>query len=78
MMSYRQSTDLEIRQRIEQVKDKQHRMLFKYQYETLGRISEVAGKYMPHRDDHILIEVEGGEFVMFIVKTAKRKGLYSN
>jgi len=49
-------------------------MLFKYQYLTHGRISEVAGKYMPHRDDHTFIEAEGEEFVMFIVKTAKRKG----
>jgi len=49
-------------------------MLFKYQYLTLGRISEVAGKYMPHKDDHTIFEVEGEEFVMFIVKTAKRKG----
>lgn len=73
-MSHHQPTDIEIRQRIEEVTDKQHRMLFKYQYEVLGRISEVAGKYMPHRDDHIIIDVEGEEFVMFIVKTAKRRG----
>ena len=73
-MEHHQSSDLEIRGRIEAVKNKQHRMLFKYQYQTLGRISEVAGKYMPHRDDHVLLEEEGEEFVMFIVKTAKRKG----
>jgi len=45
-----------------------------YQYEVLGRISEVAGKYMPHRDDNVLIDVDGEEFVLFIVKTAKRRG----
>jgi len=73
-MAYRQPTDLEIRERISQVKDKQYQMAFKYQYETLGRISEVSGKYMPHRDSHRIIDVEGEEFVMFIVKTAKRKG----
>lgn len=73
-MSHHQSSDLEIRARIEAVENIQHRMLFKYQYETLGRISEVAGKYMPHRDDHTFMEVEGEEFVMFITKTAKRKG----
>jgi len=73
-MEYRQPSDTEIRGRIEAVKDKQVRTLFMYQYETLGRISEVSGKYAPHRDDHIIIEVEGEEFVMFIVKTAKRRG----
>ncbi len=73
-MAYRQSSDQEIRQRIEFIKNKQHRMLFKYQYLTLGRISEVAGKYMPHRDDHTFLKVDGEEFVMFISKTAKRKG----
>ena len=69
---HRQPTDLEIRQRIDAVKDKQLRMLFRYQYEILGRISEVAGKYMPRNDDHRVMEHEGEEFVMFIVKTAKR------
>ena len=73
-MSHRQPTDVDIRQRIEAVKNKQHQMLFKYQYETLGRISEVAGKYMPRSDEHTIIDIEGEEFVMFIVKTAKRKG----
>jgi len=73
-MAYRQSSDQEIRQRIEFVKDEQRRMLFKYQYLIVGRISEVAGKYMPHRDDHTFIEMDGEEFVMFITKTAKRKG----
>ena len=73
-MKHHQSTDQEIRARIMAVKDKQYRTLFQYQYETLGRISEVAGKYMPHRDDHTIIEVDGEEFVMFITKTAKRRG----
>lgn len=73
-MSHHQPTDLEIRNRIQQVGDKQRRLMFMYQYETLGRISEVAGKYMPHKDDHKIIEVEDEEFVLFIVKTAKRKG----
>lgn len=74
LINHHQASDLEIRQLIENVEDTQLRMLFKYQYLTLGRISEVAGKYMPHRDDHTFPEVEGEEFVMFIVKTAKRKG----
>lgn len=70
---HHQPTDLEIRDKIQGIKDKQHRMLFMYQYEILGRISEVAGKYMPHRDDHVFLDVEGEEFVMFVVKTAKRE-----
>lgn len=74
-MSHRYPTNQEIRQRIENIKDKQYQMAFKYQYEVLGRISEVAGKYMPTNDQHRVIEVEGEEFVMFIAKTAKRKGL---
>jgi len=74
-MSHRQPTDGEIRERITSIKDKQYRLTYMYQYEVLGRISEVAGKYMPHRDDHVFWEVDGEEFVVFIVKTAKRKGL---
>ena len=73
-INYHQASDLEIRERIDGVKNKQHQMLFKYQYLVLGRISEVAGKYMPHVDDHTFIDVDGEEFVMFITKTAKRKG----
>ena len=73
-MSHHQPSDLEIRKKIHSITDRQKRMLYKYQYETLGRISEVAGKYMPRNTDHIFIEVEGEEFVLFIVKTAKRKG----
>jgi len=73
-MSFHHPSDREIRARIENVKDKQYRMMYKYQYETVGRISEVAGKYMPTRDDHVIIDVEGEEFVLFIVKTAKRRG----
>ena len=71
---HRQPTDLEIRQRVDEIQDKQLRNLFRYQYQVLGRISEVAGKYMPRRDEHLITEYEGEEFVLFIVKTAKRKG----
>jgi len=49
-------------------------MLFKYQFLTLGRISEVSGKYTPHKDQYRIVDVDGEPFVMFIVKTAKRKG----
>jgi hypothetical protein len=73
-MKYVQPTDQEIRERIEQIKEKDYRMVYKYQYEILGRISEVAGKYMPRYDQHRVMEFNGEEFVMFIVKTAKRKG----
>ena len=72
-MEHRQPSDSEIRDRIESVKDKQYRMAYKYQYEILGRISEVAGKYMPNREQHRVVDYEGEEFVLFIVKTAKRK-----
>ena len=72
-MEHRQPSDSEIRERIESVKDKQYRMAYKYQYEILGRISEVAGKYMPNREQHRVVDYEGEEFVLFIVKTAKRK-----
>lgn len=73
-MAHHQASDIEIRERIESVKDIQTRMLFKYQYEILGRISEVAGKYMPHVDDYKIMDVDGEEFIMWIVKTAKRRG----
>ena len=73
-MSHVQPTDIEIRERIDGIKDKQYRMLYRYQYEVLGRISEVAGKYMPRNDEHRIYDINGEEFVMFIVKTAKRKG----
>ena len=72
-MEHHHPSDTEIRDRILQVTDKQYRMAYMYQYEIVGRIAEVAGRYMPSRDDHVLIEVEGEEFVLFIVKTAKRK-----
>ena len=72
---HRQPSDTEIRERINKVKDKQYQMGYKYQYETLGRVSETFGKYMPTRDQHRFFEIEGEEFVMFITKTAKRKGM---
>lgn len=74
-MNHRYPTNQEVRERIESIKDKQYQMAFKYQYEVLGRVSEVAGKYMPTNDQHRIIEVNGEEFCMFISKTAKRKGL---
>lgn len=62
--------------RIEAVRDTHLRMMFKYMKKTLGRVSEVAGKYTPNRDD-VFYDVDdrsGEEYVLFAVKTAKRRG----
>ena len=68
-------SDDEICRRIDAVDDKYLRMMFRYQKLILGRISEVAGQYSPHRDDAFFDEDEhGNEYVMFAVKTANRKG----
>jgi hypothetical protein len=77
-------TDHEIRERILEVSDERRRFGFMAQYLWLGRVSEVFGKYMPTKDSYRLTTfkifkpdetVEEVEAVMFIVKTAKRKGL---
>jgi hypothetical protein len=75
-MSTRHKTPLdhEIRERIMAVEDERRRLGFMAQYLWLGRVSEVFGKYMPTRDCFRLTEFEGEEAVMFIVRTAKRKG----
>lgn len=73
-MKHHHPTDKEIRTRIQNVKQEQYRMAYMYQYEIVGRISEVCGKYTPSVDDHTFIEEEGEEFIVFIAKTAKRRG----
>jgi len=45
------------------------------EYLALGRVSEIFGKYMPCKTDVILTDFDGVEAVMFIIKTAKRKGM---
>jgi len=67
-------TDTEIRERIEQIKDEKYRMAFKYQYLIAGRISEVCGRYAPKGDNAIATDFDGELAVLFVVKTAKRKG----
>jgi len=39
-----------------------------------GRISEVCGRYAPHGVNAILTDFDGEEAVLFVVKTAKRRG----
>jgi len=73
-MSHLMPTDSEIRARIESVKDEKYRMAFIYQYLIAGRISEVCGRYAPRKEDMILTDFDGELAIMFIVKTAKRKG----
>jgi len=58
--------------------DYQYQMAFKFQLMAAGRISEVAGKYAPRGIDAYEVEFEVGdkehESIMFVLKTAKRKG----
>ena len=77
-MSYHQPTDAEVRARIMTIKDEKYRHAFMFQLICCARISEVSGKYAPRGTDVIETEFEvNGEMVpavMFVVKTAKRKG----
>lgn len=74
MMSHQMPTDAEIRRRIEAIPDEKYRMAFKFQYLAAARISEVCGKYAPKGEDAIATDFDGALGVLFIVKTAKRKG----
>jgi len=73
-MSHQMPTDSEIRERIEKVKDEKYQMAFKYQYLIAGRISEVCGRYAPKGDNAIVTDFDDEFAVLFVVKTAKRKG----
>lgn len=73
-MSHLMPDDAEIRARIEAVPDEKYRMAFKYMYLIAGRISEVCGRYAPRGDEAIVTDFGGEMAVLFIVKTAKRKG----
>jgi hypothetical protein len=73
-MSHLMPTDYEIREWINNISDSKYRLAFMYQYLIAGRISEVAGKYGPVGNDAIKTDFDGESAVMFIVKTAKRKG----
>ena len=72
---HRTPLDYEIRERILSVEDDQRRHGFMLEYLALGRVSEIFGKYMPCKTDVILTDFDGVEAVMFIIKTAKRKGM---
>ena len=74
MMSYHQPTEAEVRTRIESITDEKYRHAFMFQLICCARISEVCGKYAPKGTDFIETEFDGEAAVMFIVKTAKRKG----
>lgn len=73
-MSYHQPTDTEVRVRIEAIENEQYRHAFMFQLLVCGRISEVCGKYAPLVSDVIETEFNGEPAVLFIVKTAKRRG----
>jgi len=75
-MSIRHKTPLDndIRQRIIEVENDKLRHGFMLEYLTLGRVSEIFGKYMPKKSDVILTEFDGAEAALFIIKTAKRGG----
>ena len=73
-MSHQMPTDTEIRNRILQIKDPKYRLAFMTQYLIAGRISEVAGRYGPHGTDAIATAFDGVPAILFIVRTAKRKG----
>ena len=73
-MSHQMPTDSDIRARIEAIKKKKYRFAFMYQYLIAGRISEVAGRYGPRGNEVMETDFDGEPAVMFVVKTAKRKG----
>jgi len=73
-MSYHQPTEAEVRTRIGSIKDEKYRHAFMFQLITCARISEVCGKYAPTRNSFLETEFNEERAVMFIVKTAKRKG----
>jgi len=67
-------TDADIRARIDRIENEKYRLAFMYQYLIAGRIAEVAGKYGPHGSDAIATAFDGVPAIMFVVRTAKRKG----
>ena len=73
-MSHHQPTNAEVRARIMTIKDEKYRHAFMFQLVCCARISEVCGKYAPRGTDFLEMEFDGEPAVMFILKTAKRKG----
>jgi hypothetical protein len=74
MMSHQLPTDYQIRKYIDSIRDEKYRMAFRFQYLIAGRISEVCGKYAPLKTDAVEVDFDGVAAVLFVVKTAKRKG----
>ena len=64
----------EVRERIDGVRPRVHRLALRFQYLTAGRRSEVCGKWWFPAENVSLEEWVGEEAVVFYVKTAKRKG----
>ena len=60
-MSIRHKTPLdhEIRERIMEVEDDKLRHGFMAEYLSLGRVSEIFGKYMPRKTDVVLTDFDG-------------------
>lgn len=77
-MSQRDATVLEVRNRIESIEDDAYRHAFMYQFLIAGEISETCGIYAPSSNDvhKTMFEINGNRIpaVLFIVKSARRKG----
>jgi hypothetical protein len=56
--------------------DRIFQMALKYIYIIAGRLSEVYGEYSPMGRDTLIHPIMGDDAVIFLVKTARRKGLY--
>ncbi|TFH18603.1 hypothetical protein E4H04_02915 [Candidatus Bathyarchaeota archaeon] len=56
--------------------DLEFKMALKYLYITAGRLAEVYGENAPKGNDVRIREIYGEDAVIFLVKTARRKGLY--
>jgi len=61
---------------LESKKDEIFQMALKYIYITAGRLSEVYGNYSPMGRDTFIHPIMGEDAVIFLVKTARRQGLY--
>lgn len=78
MSLHRLPSDKAVRERVLAIEDEQTRLALMYQYLTAGRISEVCGRYAPRGVDafevEFVFEEEAYPAVLFVVKTAKRRG----
>jgi len=74
MRTHRLPSDDEVRARIEAIERPHYRLAFMYQYLIAGRISEVCGRYAPLGADAFEVKFNGESAILFVVKTAKRRG----